>query len=161
MKRYAAPLLAGGAVVTIVTELLRYWIADHAIEPWVVIIASLFGFLGFYLINPAGAKDAFGFAVDQGVKIIGVARSGRRSTDPVVAVTEVIAPPEATPSSSSPNAATATKVSPVVGELRERYELPPPKLPDPNAPPVRVPPPSEALDPTVGDPNAIDLSGRG
>lgn len=89
MKRYAPALLAGGALATILTELLRYWLGNHPPEWWVLSLAALLGFFGFYLLNPAAAKDAFGFATDQAVKVIGVVRSGRRSTDPVVAVTQV------------------------------------------------------------------------
>lgn len=106
MKRYASPLLAGAALATVATELLRYWITDHAIEPWVIAIAVLLGFFAYYLKNPRGAKDAFGFAVDQSVKIIGAVRSGRRSTDPMVAVTAVTAP---TPAAAGVRAITGAR----------------------------------------------------
>lgn len=131
MKRYAAPLLAAGALLTILTELLRYWIADHRPEWWVLSVAALFGFLGFYMINPAGAKDAFGFATDQAVKIIGVARSGRRATDPVIAIPQITptVTDEADPSSTRPAEVKAPEPGPVVGALKERYEGPPPGAP--------------------------------
>lgn len=132
MKRYAAPLLAGGALATILTELLRYWIADHRPEWWVLSVAALFGFLGFYMINPAGAKDAFGFATDQAVKVIGVVRSGRRATDPVVAVTEVVAPVD--PPSTSPAEGKSSDGGPIVAALREHIEAR-------DATPTRPPPP--------------------
>lgn len=90
--KWAARLFVTIGVVTILGEIVRNYIWNHPIEPWVVAIGSGFGFFGYYLMDSTRAKDAFGFAVDNGVKIIGVVRSGRRSTDSVVAVTEVTQP---------------------------------------------------------------------
>lgn len=84
-------------VAIILGEIVRNWMFGHRIEAWVVAIGCGFGFFGFYGMDSKRAKDAFGFAVDNSVKVIGVVRSGRRSTDPVVAVTETVPAKPAAP----------------------------------------------------------------
>jgi len=97
--KWAARLFVTIGVVTILGEVARNWIDNHPIEGWVVAIGAGFGFFGFYLMDAKRAKDAFGFAIDNGVvKIVGAVRGGRRSTDSIVAVTETVkpaAPPDA------------------------------------------------------------------
>lgn len=83
-------------------ELLRYWLMDHPPEWWVFGIAAVLGFLGFYQINPAGAKDAFSFITDQSVKIIGVIRTGRRSTDVAVVAAKNGGPPTVVTADNAP-----------------------------------------------------------
>ena len=90
--KWAARLFVTIGVVIVLGEVLRNWIQGHEIEGWVIAIGATFGFFGFYLMNPKGALGAYGFVVDSSVKIIGVVRSGRRSTDNIVAVA---APPDA------------------------------------------------------------------
>lgn len=86
-----ASTISGGffallGVVTLLIELLRYWLTDHAIHAAPVCIGCLFGFVGFFLINPARAKEGAGVVVDSTVRVIGVVRGGRRSTDTPVVV---------------------------------------------------------------------------
>lgn len=106
--KWAARLLVTIGVVTVLGEVVRNWIWNHPIEGWVVAIGSGFGFFGFYLMDATRAKDAFGFAVDNGVvKIVGAVRGGRRKTDPVIPVTEVT--PAPTPASDATALGTPTK----------------------------------------------------
>lgn len=92
-KRWAARILASTGVVIVVGEVVRNWFWQHEIEGWVVAIGAALGFFGFYLMAPARAKDAYGFALDGFVKIVDTVRIGRRATDPVVAVTQVVPAP--------------------------------------------------------------------
>lgn len=102
--RWAARILVVIGIVTILGEVVRNWMWNHPIEAWVVAIGSGFGFFGFYLMDAKGAKDAFAFAVDNGVvKIVGAVRGGRRKTDPVIPVTEVT--PVTSVPTPAPNAA--------------------------------------------------------
>jgi protein-S-isoprenylcysteine O-methyltransferase Ste14 len=73
-------------VVTLLIELLRYWLTDHAIHAAPVCIGCLFGFVGFFAISPTRAKEGAGIVVDSTVRVIGVVRGGRRSTDTPVVV---------------------------------------------------------------------------
>jgi hypothetical protein len=73
--------------ITLLVELARYWMTDHAIHAAPVCIGCLFGFVGFFLISPARAKEGAGVVVDSTVRIVGVVRGGRRSTDTPVVVT--------------------------------------------------------------------------
>jgi hypothetical protein len=83
-RNWVAWLLAFLGVVIICAEVVRNWFFDHRIEAWVIAIGSAFGFIGFFLIDPNRALIAFGFLRDSTVQIVGVVRSGRRSTDPIV-----------------------------------------------------------------------------
>lgn len=73
-------------VVTLLVELLRYWIIGHAIHAAPVCIGCLFSFSGFFILSPARAKEGAGIVVDSTVRIAGVIRGGRRSTDAPVVV---------------------------------------------------------------------------
>jgi uncharacterized membrane protein HdeD (DUF308 family) len=73
-------------VVTLFVELLRYWMADHPIHAAPVCIGCLFGFTGFFMIAPSRAKEGAAIVVDSTVRVIGVVRGGRRSTDTPVVV---------------------------------------------------------------------------
>lgn len=94
-RNYAAWLLDLLGVAIIMGEVFRNWFWGHQMEWWVVLVGATFGFVGFYLTNPPGAITAGTFIVDSGVKIIGVVRSGRRASDPVVP--QVVAPPMVKP----------------------------------------------------------------
>lgn len=94
--------LALVGVAIILGEIARNWLFGHRIEAWVVAIGCGFGFFGFYGMDSKRAKDAFGFAVDNSVKVIGVVRSGRRSTDAIVPQVEVV--PEKAPEVGAPHA---------------------------------------------------------
>jgi hypothetical protein len=73
-------------VVTLLIELLRYWRTDHPIHPAPVCIGCLFGFVGGFVLNPGKAKEGAAIVVDSTVRVIGVVRNGRRSTDTAVIV---------------------------------------------------------------------------
>jgi hypothetical protein len=73
-------------VITLLVELVRYWMAGHVIHAAPVCIGCLFGFTGFFILNPTRAKEGAGIVVDSTVRVIGVVRSGRRSTDTPVVV---------------------------------------------------------------------------
>lgn len=82
---------AGGFLVTLgiailLVELIRYWLKGHAIHAWPVVIGSAIGFVGFYMLDPGGAKDGAGVIEDFTVRVLAVIRSGRRSTDTKVVV---------------------------------------------------------------------------
>jgi hypothetical protein len=90
--KWAARILVTIGIVTILGEVVRNWIWNHPIESWVVAIGSGFGFFGFYLMDAKSAKDAFAFAIDNGVvKVVDAVRLGRRKTDPVIPVVPVTA----------------------------------------------------------------------
>jgi hypothetical protein len=72
--------------VTLLIELLRYWLTDHPIHAAPVCIGCLFGFVGAFVLNPRQAKEGAGIVVDSTVRIVGVVRGGRRSTDTPVVV---------------------------------------------------------------------------
>jgi hypothetical protein len=98
---WAARFFAALGTLIILVEVARNWIGNHRIEGWVVAIGAAFGFIGFYLLDSTGALTAFGFLRDSTVQIIGVVRSGRRATDPIVpqvsvapAPTDPAAPPQ-------------------------------------------------------------------
>lgn len=89
-----ASTISGGAfallgVITLLVELVRYWMAGHVIHAAPVCIGCLFGFTGFFILNPTRAKEGAGIVVDSTVRVIGVVRGGRRSTDaPIVVSTK-------------------------------------------------------------------------
>jgi protein-S-isoprenylcysteine O-methyltransferase Ste14 len=87
-----ASTISGGAlallgVVVLLVELLRYWLTDHPIHAAPVCIGCLFSFAGFFILSPNRAKEGAGVVVDSTVRIVGVMRGGRRSTDRPVVVT--------------------------------------------------------------------------
>lgn len=78
----------------------------------ILLIGILFGFVGFYGLDPKRARDGAGFAVDQTVKVINaLPRFGRRKSDAVAVpgietrTTPIPTPPLAPPGDShgSPN----------------------------------------------------------
>jgi hypothetical protein len=86
-----ASTISGGVfaslgVATLLVELVRYWMTDHAIHAAPVCIGCLFGFVGFFILNPKRAVEGAQVVVDSSVRIIGVVRGGRRSTDTKVVV---------------------------------------------------------------------------
>ncbi len=94
-QHYFGVALAACGVGVLLMELSRYWMYLHPIHAWPVVIGCLIAFLGFYLLNPSSARDGAQIVVDSAVRIIGVVRSGRRSTD-VRVIAEPL-PSEATP----------------------------------------------------------------
>jgi protein-S-isoprenylcysteine O-methyltransferase Ste14 len=88
--RWAATIsgvsLALLGVVVLLVELVRYWLADHPIHAAPVCIGCLFSFTGFFVLNPTRAKEGASIVVDSTVRVIGVVRGGRRSTDRQVVV---------------------------------------------------------------------------
>jgi len=95
-KKKLGGVLAALGVLTLVVELLRHWFTGTPIYAWSVVIGSLFGFVGFYALDPMGAKDAGGFVEGFTVRVLGVIRAGRRSTDvKIVADAKPSADPEA------------------------------------------------------------------
>jgi protein-S-isoprenylcysteine O-methyltransferase Ste14 len=90
-RHHWAPTIAGSAlallgVVVLLVELLRYWMLGHVIHAAPVCIGCLFSFAGFFILSPARAKEGAGVVVDSTVRIAGVIRGGRRSTDTPVVV---------------------------------------------------------------------------
>jgi hypothetical protein len=92
-RHWFSRILIALSLGTFLTELIRYWVWGHKPEWWVFAMAAFPGFFGFYLENPQSAKDAFGFATDQTIKIITVIRGGRAGER--VAETTVVVPPSA------------------------------------------------------------------
>ena len=92
-------LLAAIGVGVLLVELVRYWRYEHPIHPAPIVIGCIIGFVGFYLLDPKGAEDGGGFLVTSAVRIIGVVRGGRRSTDApvVIAAPDPAVIPTATP----------------------------------------------------------------
>lgn len=81
-------------VGVLLIELTKYWVHDHPIHAWPVVIAALFLSVGFYLLDPRTARDGITVITDSAAKIIVAVRSGRRTTD---ATTLVVEPRETAP----------------------------------------------------------------
>lgn len=90
-------ILAAIGVLVMLTGLgLHWWRPDrHAIELIPQFIGAAIAFVGFYAMDPSRAKDGGGFLVDAGTKIVGVIRTGKRASDPVVTVTKSVEQPGA------------------------------------------------------------------
>lgn len=71
--------LAVLGVLTLCATLGLFWLGHVPISPWPVIIGCLFGFIGFYLIDPLGAKDAGGFVETFTIRVLKTLRTGRTS----------------------------------------------------------------------------------
>jgi hypothetical protein len=71
----------------------------YDVSPWVMLGGAVICFVGGFVIDSKKAESAGGFLVDSSVKVIGVIRSGRRSSDNVIvaapAAESVGAPPAA------------------------------------------------------------------
>lgn len=111
-----------GIAVMLIGIGLRWWRPDRYTEiEWVPqLIGAAIAFVGFYAMDPRGAKDGGAFIVDAGTRIVSVIRGGRRATDP----------PVVTPTAEVPIAA---------------IELPPPEQPD-EVPPLGAVPAKERGD---------------
>ncbi len=70
--------LIGAGVLLI--ELAQYWVNGHPLRAWPVVIASLFLAIGFYVLDPANARDGITVITDSAAKIIIAIRSGRRAS---------------------------------------------------------------------------------
>lgn len=85
--------MAALAVTMIVTVWARDVFYNDRPSWWAVGLAVLLGFVGFYLCDPPGAKDATRFierTVERGMTVW---RGGRRKTDPPVIVPAPPPPP--------------------------------------------------------------------
>jgi hypothetical protein len=82
-------VLALLGVATLLVELVRYWTLNHPIHAAPVCIGCLFAFCGFFILNPKRAVQGAAVVVDSTVRVVGVLRGGRRSTDTPVAVTKI------------------------------------------------------------------------
>ncbi len=85
--RAGLPLILLG-IGTLCVELGRYWLVDHPIHPWPVSLGCLFGFAGFFIVDPVAARTGATAVVGYGERIVIAVRSGRRLSD-----TAVVAPP--------------------------------------------------------------------
>jgi hypothetical protein len=85
-RTHVGVLLAGVGILIMLAHLgLHVWQpVRYPLEAGVVAIAFIIGFVGAYLLDPKEAEDGGGFLVNSAVSIIGVVRSGRRATDPIV-----------------------------------------------------------------------------
>jgi hypothetical protein len=68
-------------VSSLLVELLRYWLKGHPIHAWPVVIGCLFGFVGFYLIDPGGAIGAGSFVEGFTVRVLSTIRRGRATAE--------------------------------------------------------------------------------
>lgn len=96
-------LLAAIGVLGLMAEVgLRFFSffagREHHLNHEVLIISSVIGFVGFYIVDPKRAEGGTGILRETAVAVIGVIRSGRRSSDSAVVVAtpvDVHAPPKA------------------------------------------------------------------
>jgi hypothetical protein len=112
---------------------------DYQLYRPVAYIAVMFGFVGFYMIQPKGALEGAGFLRDTVVAFISVVRTGKRAGDSVaVEVTPVsggVPDPSAKTTVTLPNpAAVADPASAAIlaaeaAARREKHELAPPVPP--------------------------------
>lgn len=82
-RNVAGTLLALLGLVIVLVELSRYWLIDHPIHPWPVIIGGSIAVFGAYVLDPKTTQGGGTFIVDQASRIVAVIRTGRRSTDAV------------------------------------------------------------------------------
>jgi hypothetical protein len=75
----SALALLGLAIVMI--ELARYWMINHPIHPWPVVIGGSIAVFGAYLLDPKATRDGTDLVVDRVASVIAIIRTGRRSTD--------------------------------------------------------------------------------
>lgn len=99
-RRQIGPiLLATLGVLVMLTGLgLHWWSEAHGVAhklEWIPqLIGAAIAFVGFYGMDPKGAKDGGAFIIDAGTRIVGAIRpGGRRSTDPPV-MTPAVVPTE-------------------------------------------------------------------
>lgn len=94
LRPYAAVACIAIGVFPFLAEMYRYYVRNVPIRGGPMAIGALFGFVGFYLLDPKDSLTGGSFIVNSTVAIIGVIRGGRRATDPAVVVTKPIAPPD-------------------------------------------------------------------
>jgi hypothetical protein len=90
--------IAAGILLAEVGLHLYMSVTDHGYEPshWIIFIAFVLGFAGWYTLSPKSAKDGGQFIVDNGIKVLQTIRLGRRKSDAMKIVnptTEEIAIP--------------------------------------------------------------------
>lgn len=73
--------LAVLGLVIVLIELARYWIAEHPIHPWPIIIGGSIAVFGAYLLDPKATRDGTDLVVDRFTRVVAVIRTGRRATD--------------------------------------------------------------------------------
>lgn len=102
--RIAFGICAAIGGIVLLTEVALHIVSastsrTYELNHGVTLIGILFGFVGFYGLDPKRARDGGAFLVDSSVKIIReLPRFGRRSTDPVAVpktATTVVATPVA------------------------------------------------------------------
>lgn len=83
-----AILLATIGILVMLTGIgLHWWRPEqHSKVEWIPqLIGAAIAFVGFYGMDPKGAKDGGAFIIDAGTRIVGLVRpGGRRATDPPV-----------------------------------------------------------------------------
>jgi hypothetical protein len=99
-RRAVGPvLLAATGIAVMLTGIgLHWWNPDrHGQIEWIPqLIGAAIAFVGFYGMDPKGAKDGGAFIVDAGTRIVGMIQpGGRRSTDAPV-MTPTAAPSDGT-----------------------------------------------------------------
>lgn len=93
-------MLGGAAVIQLIGAVRGH---TYEIPRTVFYVAAVIGFVGFYGLDPKRAKDGGSFIVDSAVRIIGVVRNGRRSSDVAVVAVPVVRPgDEPEPPAGSP-----------------------------------------------------------
>lgn len=86
-------LLVTFAAIILTIEIMLHVIAathdrSYSVNYWMLLIAMVTGFTGFYILNPPRAKDGGQFIVNNAIKIIQVMKAGRRKGDPIAAIVE-------------------------------------------------------------------------
>jgi len=94
-RPYAAVGFISLALLFILPEVALRIFRERRIDGDVMAIASVVGFVGFYLMDPKDTTSAGTWLVDAGIRIVNTVRPGKRSTDPegtTVVETKVIPP---------------------------------------------------------------------
>jgi hypothetical protein len=78
---FSGTSLAVLGLVIVLIELSRYWLAEHPIHPWPVMIGGAIAIFGAYLLDPKATRGGTGLVVDRFTKVVAVIRTGRRATD--------------------------------------------------------------------------------
>jgi hypothetical protein len=87
--------LAGIGIMSLLIELERYWLYDHPIHPQPIIVGSILGFTGFFIISSDKTVQGAKVLIDGGIGFVAALRSGRRATDPVIIPPVITEPADA------------------------------------------------------------------
>lgn len=78
MKLVGGIILATIGTLTILTELYLHWTnSGYELNHWALIIGVMFGFVGFFIINPKETKEATTFVTSKTTKFIPFAGGGK------------------------------------------------------------------------------------